>query len=347
MSLVAFEEDDRGELSVESKEIAWKGGVKGEDALQLEAAGTDSSSWLSWAVLGSRTNGYRAQLLRLPFGGAAAEEIVTLPGSPTPALKLGVPSGDRPDSVIGLASTSAETIVSVYSMAAPGAPKLSSTFKIEAGRGAGASPSSVECNPHLPHLFSITMDSRLLLFDSRAPGGGSSGPARPTLSVEAHGHTTCHSYNPNVPHLIATGGRDGKARIWDIRSGEGAKEVWGGGHWVTSIAYHPTHDQLLLTASTDGQVLLHDIGSVSYAGGAISDSSGSESGGDEAAEEHRRPHTDALLATFDFFQDSVYRVAWARGSPWTFAGCSWGNPGAKVGGAEVPRNVKMSIMLGV
>lgn len=46
---------------------------------------------------------------------------------------------------------------------------------------------------------------------------------------------------------------------------------------VTSLEYHPTHDQLLLTASSDGQVLLHDIGSVSYAGVADSDSSEVES----------------------------------------------------------------------
>ncbi|KAG0243858.1 Protein tssc1 [Actinomortierella wolfii] len=75
----------------------------------------------------------------------------------------------------------------------------------------------------------------------------------------------CIDYNPNKPFQIATGSDDGKVRIWDVH--HGAKKpimvIEDHTHWVWDVAYNKFHDQLVLTSSSDCQVNLQSIVSVS------------------------------------------------------------------------------------
>ncbi|KAI9024576.1 WD40-repeat-containing domain protein [Hyaloraphidium curvatum] len=309
-----------------------------DEIAALEAYGAEQNCWNAFVAFGSRTNGVRAALVRVPYAeGPGAEPLAHLPGIPerTVGIKLASEPVDRPSFLFAASWNPAGGAVTLFQTPAAG-PKAS--FKATLAPSPDG-PTSLACNPHSPHLFSVTVGSHLHLFDSR-----SASPS-PTASIPCHRRATAHSYNPNLPHHIATGGQDGLVRVWDLRAApECAKELRAASHWVTSVAYHPTHDQLLLAASTDAQVRLHGLGTASYAGQGSSGSSDDSEGSGRS--EPRKRGADGLLASFDIFQDSVADVAWARGGGWAFAGCAWGEPGGRVGAGEVPRNVRLAVMLG-
>ena len=62
-----------------------------------------------------------------------------------------------------------------------------------------------------------------------------------------------------------TGGDDGSVRFWDVRS-PGipiAARTNDHSHWIWSLRYNQFHDQLILTSSSDGQVVLSCMTSIS------------------------------------------------------------------------------------
>lgn len=66
----------------------------------------------------------------------------------------------------------------------------------------------------------ISSDDSLRLFDAADLNRGS------VISNAAHnGVTTLQSFSIGESHLLATGGRDGKVRIWDVRAGNGTPAV--------------------------------------------------------------------------------------------------------------------------
>lgn len=73
-------------------------------------------------------------------------------------------------------------------------------------------------------------------------------------------------YNPNKPYHIATGGDDASVHLWDVRYlDKPLMKVEGHTHWVWSVAFNPSQDQLLLTSSSDTLVNLQNVVSVSSA----------------------------------------------------------------------------------
>ncbi|KAJ3336823.1 Protein tssc1 [Gonapodya sp. JEL0774] len=122
---------------------------------------------------------------------------------------------------------------------------------------------------------------------------------------------------------------------WDIRSGM----IW-------SVAFNKSHDQLLLTSSSDCQVNLHNVVSISSAPFGDSEES-SEDEADEAGGENTNGESkvakdedpeeksdreavkrtnklgDALVTTYDQHEESVYSVAWSPADPWIFASLSY------------------------
>lgn len=63
--------------------------------------------------------------------------------------------------------------------------------------------------------------------------------------------------NPNKAFHIATGGDDSILKIFDVRNNK--DPVFSRRdhlHWIFSVTFNKFHDQLILTSSSDGKVLL-------------------------------------------------------------------------------------------
>ena len=71
-------------------------------------------------------------------------------------------------------------------------------------------------------------------------------------------------FNPNKQYFLASSGDDGAVRFWDIRHSRKALAVRNDhSHWVWSVKYNPYHDQLILSSSSDGHVVLSSMASLS------------------------------------------------------------------------------------
>ncbi|XP_019557660.2 EARP-interacting protein homolog [Aedes albopictus] len=138
--------------------------------------------------------------------------------------------------------------------------------------------------------------------------------------------------NPNKQYHIVTGGDDGVLKIWDFRNTK--EHVFARNdhhHWIWNVRYNAYHDQLLLSSSSDGKVLLTCAGSVS--------SEALESGENSSDKEHL---ADGLLQTFDQHEDSVYCVEWSTADPWMFASLSYDG---RLVISKVPKQYKYQILL--
>lgn len=71
-------------------------------------------------------------------------------------------------------------------------------------------------------------------------------------------------FNPNRQYYLATCGDDGFTRFWDIRNGsEPLVSRSDHSHWVWTVRYNHFHDQLVLTSSSDAQVILSCVSGIS------------------------------------------------------------------------------------
>lgn len=207
--------------------------------------------------------------------------------------------------------------------------------------GAQYGAERIECakwDPINPDDLVFGVGSNLVGWDLRAN--------KKTYSVNK-AHSICVrdvDYNRNKSHHIATCGDDGKIRIWDNRKASGTAgplmEISEHSHWVWSVSFNLFHDQLLLSASSDCVVNLHNAGSVSSAphGLVVDDEDEME----EGSTEFKRDPVDGLAATFREFEDSVYCTAWSAADPWIFGSVSFDG---RVLINMVPRDVKYSIIL--
>ncbi|KAJ3357637.1 Protein tssc1 [Entophlyctis luteolus] len=196
----------------------------------------------------------------------------------------------------------------------------------------------VDWNPHNSDVVCLAVGADVLLYDLRAS---------PNESVRIpFAHDQCVrdlDHNPNKPYHIATGGNDGRVRIWDTRNCKmPLKDITHHTHWVWSVDYNRFHDQLILSSGSDCLVNLHNVVSVSSTPWGLIRSldDGFEDRIDGVTDEIKQ--TDELIATYREFEDSVYAVAWSSADPWIFASVSFdGHVNINV----VPRDVKYSIIL--
>ena len=143
-------------------------------------------------------------------------------------------------------------------------------------------------------------------------------------------------FNPNKQYQLATAGDDGAVRFWDIRQTKQpvAARTNDHSHWIWSVKYNAFHDQLLLTSSSDGHVVLSCMTSISSEPyGHIVD--------DEEEVVNEKPVEDGVIRVYDDHEDSVYVAEWSTADPWTFASLSYDG---RLVINQVPRSVKFRIL---
>lgn len=141
-------------------------------------------------------------------------------------------------------------------------------------------------------------------------------------------------FNPNMQYYLATCGDDCKTKFWDIRNTEQPlKELSDHSHWVWSVRYNASYDQLVLTCSSDQRVILSNLPSIaSQPFGTMVDQ-------EESKEEKEKAEgaEEGVIQTYDDHEDSVYAVEWSAADFWTFASLSYDG---RLVINKVPRSVK-------
>lgn len=131
----------------------------------------------------------------------------------------------------------------------------------------------------------------------------------------------CVDFNPNKSHYLVCGD-DLSIGYWDIRNPIPLKKQVHS-HWIQSVQYNKFHDQLVLSASTDSNVLLHSFSSV------------------KLEQTNHTPLEDGVVACFDQHEDSVH-CAWSLGDPWVFCSASYDG---RVMINTLPTEIKYSIIM--
>ncbi|KAF8939082.1 WD40-repeat-containing domain protein [Dissophora ornata] len=201
---------------------------------------------------------------------------------------------------------------------------------------------SAVMNPHSQEVVAVY---------GRSIQGWNLGSLKPTFTIKDSQPALilCIDYNPNRPFQIATGGDDCKVRIWDVRDPTAGPimTIQDHTHWVWSVAYNKFHDQLVLTSSSDCQVNLQSIVSIStgadYKYGDASDTEQDLDEDSDLAENiPQDAPTDGLVQAFDQHEDSVYQVAWSSVDPWLFLSLSYDGRAVM---NQVPSEEKFKIIM--
>ncbi|OAF72081.1 hypothetical protein A3Q56_00125 [Intoshia linei] len=165
-------------------------------------------------------------------------------------------------------------------------------------------------------------------------------------------------FNPNAYYQIVTATDNGFLTFWDVRSAKEPIYSFKVHHnWIWNVRYNPSHDELVLSSSSDTRVKLTRTGNISsaalfetksehlekkYEDDKIEDcvelclndkcvSSNSTLNGfddlrdqttknERSANLKKNPH---ILRTYDDNEDSVYSMEWSSADPWIFASLSY------------------------
>ncbi|XP_063118144.1 EARP and GARP complex-interacting protein 1 isoform X1 [Rattus norvegicus] len=179
---------------------------------------------------------------------------------------------------------------------------------------------------------------------------GTSSPAQAKLCQiycieNAHGQLVRDlDFNPNKQYYLASCGDDCKVKFWDTRNvTEPVKTLEEHSHWVWSVRYNHSHDQLVLTGSSDSRVILSNMVSISSEPfGHLVDDDDVSDPEEHHTEKSKEPLQDNVIATYEEHEDSVYAVDWASADPWLFASLSYDG---RLVINRVPRALKYHILL--
>ncbi|KAM8833636.1 EARP-interacting protein homolog isoform X2 [Synchiropus splendidus] len=152
-------------------------------------------------------------------------------------------------------------------------------------------------------------------------------------------------FNPNRQYYLASCGDDCKVKFWDVRNiQEPVKTLEEHSHWVWSVRYNHSHDQLVLTASSDSRLILSNMVSISSEpfGHLVDDEELSEGEDNHQEEKNKEPLKDSVVSTYEEHEDSVYAAEWSSADPWLFASLSYDG---RLVINRVPRALKYRILL--
>nr|XP_055027426.1 EARP-interacting protein homolog [Misgurnus anguillicaudatus] len=152
-------------------------------------------------------------------------------------------------------------------------------------------------------------------------------------------------FNPNKQYYLASCGDDCKVKFWDVRNiNEPVKCLEEHSHWVWSVRYNHSHDQLVLTGSSDSRLILSNMVSISSEpfGHLEDDDDLSDSQETQQEDKGKEPLQDSIIATYEEHEDSVYAVEWSAADPWLFASLSYDG---RLVINRVPRALKYRILL--
>ncbi|KAG8124226.1 hypothetical protein E2320_019516 [Naja naja] len=152
-------------------------------------------------------------------------------------------------------------------------------------------------------------------------------------------------FNPNKQYYLASCGDDCKVKFWDTRNvNEAVKTLEEHSHWVWNVRYNHSHDQLVLTGSSDSRVILSNMVSISSEpfGHLVDDDEFSDQEDRQQDDKIKEPLQDSIIATYEEHEDSVYAVEWSSADPWLFASLSYDG---RLVINRVPRALKYHILL--
>lgn len=234
-----------------------------------------------------------------------------------------------------------ENKLTVHDVAAAGSERKDCSRVSDVGRLEGKGQTRLTTGAWNPHqncsqYATVSADHAVKGWDLR-------NLQQPAWAFESPGNQVIRSldFNPNKQYQLVTAGDDGCLRFWDVRDARRALAVRAEhSHWVWSVRYNQFHDQLLLSSSSDGHVVLSSLASISSEPFVhpIEDDDEAESA---AAAASTPVLEDGLIRRFDDHEESVYACEWSCADPWTFA--SIGYDGCAVIN-RVPRAVKFKIL---
>ncbi len=149
---------------------------------------------------------------------------------------------------------------------------------------------------------------------------------------QAHSSTLTHlDYNINKPNTLISSGKDCYLKVWDTRQLQNPLlEVSDHSHWIWCVGYNKFHDQLVITSSSDMQINLQNLVSVSSCQSKKSEKEileqlQEQNGSSDAISEEDfiNKTTDSLVMRYDHHEESIYSCAWSAADPWIFAAVSY------------------------
>ncbi|KAG7264160.1 hypothetical protein CRUP_038188 [Coryphaenoides rupestris] len=133
-------------------------------------------------------------------------------------------------------------------------------------------------------------------------------------------------FNPNRQYYLASCGDDCKVRFWDVRNvQEPVKSLEDHSHWVWSVRYNHSHDQLVLTASSDSRLILSNMVSISSEpfGQLVDDEELSDGEDAQPADKLKEaPDRTAWCRTYEEHEDTVRGRVVPSADPGSFASLS-------------------------
>lgn len=145
-------------------------------------------------------------------------------------------------------------------------------------------------------------------------------------------------FNPNMQYYLVTCGDDCLSKFWDIRNSSQPLQTLGDhSHWVWSVRYNASYDQLVLSCSSDQRVVLSNVPSIaSQPFGTLVDQE-DNADKDKDKSEPTQAEEAGVIQVYDDHEDSVYAVEWSSADFWTFASLSYDG---RLVINKVPRSIK-------
>ncbi|XP_042598806.1 EARP-interacting protein homolog isoform X2 [Cyprinus carpio] len=176
-------------------------------------------------------------------------------------------------------------------------------------------------------------ENHVLLWDLRESSTKATISSSATLEGKGQLKFTAGKWSPHHNNTQLATANDTAIRGWDLRS----MRVW-------SVRYNHSHDQLLLTGSSDSRVILSNMVSISSEpfGHLVDDDELSDNEESQQEDKGKEPLQDSIIATYEEHEDSVYAVEWSAADPWLFASLSYDG---RLVINRVPRALKYRILL--